>query len=141
MSQEDSRERRKHPRYPISLNVSLSFSVTQRSEGKDQRILGLGRNISGRTGDISFEGVLFKAQPLHAEVSSLFADTPTGSPRFSVDIEIDLEDKRIDVEAEIRWFKLWYTGCEPYQLEAGVFLKTMDSASRESWNAYFRELK
>ena len=141
MSQEDGRERRKHPRYPISLDVSLSFSGTQRREGKDHRISGRGRNISGRTGDISVEGVLFKAQPLHAEVSSLFADTPAGGPMFSVGLEIDLQDKRIDVEAEIRWFKLWYTGCEPYQLEAGVFLKTMDSASRESWNAYFRELK
>ena len=101
----------------------------------------MGRNISGRTGDISFEGLLFKAQPNHTEVSSLFAGTSTVGPVFSVDLEIDIENKRIDAEAEIRWFKLWYTGHEPYQLEAGVFLRTMDSASRESWNTYFREFR
>ena len=141
MPQEDGQERRKHPRYPISLNVSLSFSGARRREDKGRRISGMGRNISGRTGDISFEGLLFKAQPLHSDISWLFTDTPKGGPMFLVDLEVDLENKRIEVEAEIRWFKLWYTGREPYQLEAGIFLKTMESASRESWNAYFSGLK
>jgi len=134
-------ERRKHPRYQVSLEVALSFAREMGEGGKGRRISGRGRNISGMTGDISFEGLLFKANPLHVDVSSLFEGTQSGRPTFSVDLEMKLDGKTIRAAAEIRWFKLWYTGQEPYQLEAGVFLKELDSESRKSWDEYFRKLK
>ena len=45
--------------------------------------------------DISFEGLLFKANPLHVDVSSLFEGTQSGRPTFSVDLEMKLDGKTI----------------------------------------------
>ena len=133
-------ERRRHPRYPVSLHVSLAIAEERTQGRRGQRISGKGRNISGKTGDISFEGLLVRANPLHAEVASLFMASRAGGPPFAVDLEIELNGRRIRSDGQIRWFKLWYTGQEPYQIEAGVFLREMDSKSRDSWNAYFRGL-
>jgi len=141
MSDKGFQERRKHPRYPVSLNVSIALSGGKKQSVDDRRISGIGRNISGRTGDISFEGLLVKANPVHADVSSFFMKTQTEGRTFLVDLEIELDGKMIGAEAQIRWFKLWYTGQEPYQLEAGVFLRRMDSEPRKSWDEYFKKLK
>ena len=141
MSDKEVPERRKHPRYPVSLNISFAFSGGKKQDPDDRRISGTGRNISGRTGDISFEGLLVKANPLHADISSFFTKTQTEGRIFLVDLEIELDGRMIRAEAQIRWFKLWYTGQEPYQLEAGVFLRKMDSKSREWWDEYFKKLK
>jgi hypothetical protein len=141
MSDGDSQERRKYPRYPVSLNVAFVFARGRQQGPDDQRISGKGRNISGRTGDISFEGLLVKANPLHADVSSLFLDTRAARPMFVGNLEIELDGRMILAEGQMRWFKLWYTGQEPYQLEAGVFVRKMDSESRKLWNEYFKKLK
>lgn len=141
MSDKDVQERRKHPRYPVSLNVSFAFSGRKKQRSHDRRISGTGRNISGRTGDISFEGLLVKANPLHSDVSSFFMNAQTGVPIFLVDLEIELDGRMIRADGQIRWFKLWYTGQKPYQLEAGVFVKKMDSESRKLWDEYFKKLK
>ena len=141
MSDKDFQERRKYPRYPVSLNVSFAFSGVKKEGLKDRRISGKGRNISGRTGDISFEGILVKANPLHADVSSFFMNAETEGPVFYVDLEIELDGKMIQAEGQMRWFKLWYTGQEPYQLECGVFVRKMEPESRKSWDAFFKKLK
>ena len=91
MSDGDSQERRKYPRYPVSLNVAFVFARGREQRPDDQRISGKGRNISGRTGDISFEGLLVKANPLHADVSSLFLDTQAARPMFVGNLEIELD--------------------------------------------------
>jgi hypothetical protein len=141
MSDRDFQERRKHPRYAASLNVSFVFSGGKKKSRGDRRISGSGRNISGRTGDISFEGVLVKANPLHADVSSFFLNHQTEEPMFVVDLEIELDGTMIRAEGQMRWFKLWFTGQEPYQLETGISLRQMDSESRKSWDEYFKKLK
>lgn len=141
MSEQDFQERRKHTRYAVSLKVSFSFSGATEESPEGRRISGTGRNISGRTGDISFEGLLVKATPLHADVSSFFTQDQEGGQRFLVDLEIELDGRMIRAEGQVRWFKLWYTGQEPYQLEAGVFLQKMDPDSRKDWDEYFRKLK
>lgn len=141
MSDGDFEERRKHPRYPVSLNVVFVLARGKKQRLEDRRISGKGRNISGRTGDISFEGLLVKANPLHTDVSSLFLDTQTEGPTYIGDLEIELDGRTILAEVQMRWFKLWYTGQEPYQLEAGVFVRKMDSESRKLWNEYFKKLK
>ncbi len=141
MSDKVFQERRKHPRYPVSLNVFFSIWGGDKDRPKDRRISGTGRNISGRTGDISFEGLLVKANPLHDDVASFFAHTRKDGQAFVVDLDIELDGKMIRAEGHLRWFKLWYTGQEPYQLEAGVFLKKMDSESRTWWDDYFKKLK
>jgi len=140
MAQQGIQERRKHPRFAVSLNVSLSFSGGREQSPDDRRISGQARNISGMTGDISFEGLLVKANPGHEDVSAFFTDNRGGTPRFPVDIDIELDGKTIRSAGQIRWFKLWYTGQEPYQFEAGVFLRTMGSESRQSWDEYFKKL-
>ena len=140
MVQEGVQERRKHPRFAVSLNVSLSFSGGGRQHPDDRRISGKARNISGMTGDISFEGLLVKANPNHEDVSAFFTDNRTDSRSFSVDLEIELDGKTIRSAGQIRWFKLWYTGQEPYQFEAGVFLRKMGPESRQSWDEYFKKL-
>jgi hypothetical protein len=140
MGQQGFEERRKHPRYPVSLNVSLSFSGKKEHRSNQQRISGKGRNISGMTGDISFEGLLVKANPGHGDVSAFFRRRRAGTQSFSVDLEIELDGRMIRSAGQIRWFKLWYTGQEPYQFEAGVFLGTMEPESRESWDEYFMRL-
>ena len=140
MAQQGMQERRKHPRFAVSLNVSLSFSGGREESSDDRRISGKARNISGMTGDISFEGLLVKANPRHEDVSAFFTDNREGAPRFPVDIDIELDGKTIRSAGQIRWFKLWYTGQEPYQFEAGVFLKKMGSESRQSWDEYFKKL-
>jgi len=141
MADKDLQERRKHPRYPASLNVSFGFSGGKKQRVKDRRISAKGRNISGRTGDVSFEGLLIKANPLHADVSSFFLNHQTEEPMFVVDLEIELDGTMIRAEGQMRWFKLWFTGQEPYQLETGIFVRQMDSESRKSWDEYFRKLK
>ncbi|MBW2056537.1 MAG: PilZ domain-containing protein [Deltaproteobacteria bacterium] len=141
MSEKDFCERRKYPRYPVSLNVSFSFRAGRRKSLEDRKISGKGRNISGRTGDISFEGLLVKATPLHAELSPLFADGESERPEFGVDLEIEADGKTIRAEGEMRWFKLWFTGQEPYQMEAGVFVSRMGSESRKLWDEFFEKLK
>jgi len=79
MAEKDFDERRKYPRYPASLNVSFAFSAAGKQGPEDRRISGKGKNISGKTGDISFEGLLIKSNPLHADVSSLFLEPQTES--------------------------------------------------------------
>jgi hypothetical protein len=141
MSEKGFQERRKHPRYPVSLNVSFSVWGEKKDRPGDRRISGTGRNISGRTGDISFEGLLVKANPLHDDVASFFAHTQKEGQAFVVELDIELDGKMIRTVVQIRWLKLWYTGQEPYQLETGVFLKKMDSESRKRWDDYFKKLK
>ena len=139
MGQQSFEERRKHPRFAVSLNVSLWFPGGQNQGPDDRKISGKGRNISGMTGDISFEGLLVKANPHHGDVSSFFT-SQIGSPGFVVDLEMEIDGRMIRSAGQIRWFKLWYTGKEPYQFEAGVFLEKMDKESRKSWNDYFTRL-
>ncbi len=141
MSDQGLQERRKHPRYPVSLKVSLTFRGGKNEHRGDRRISGTGRNISGTTGDISFEGLLIKANPLHDDVSAFFAPPSVTDQGFLVDLEIELDGKMIRAEGQVRWFKLWYTGQEPYQLEAGVFVQMMDTESRKNWDAYFKKLR
>jgi hypothetical protein len=141
MPDQGFQERRKYPRYPASLKVSLGLLTGRKQRFLDRRISGEGRNISGRTGDISFEGLLVKANPPHRNVSSLFLNDEKEIPIFVVDLEIELNGKMIRAEAEMRWFKLWYTGQEPYQLETGVFLRKMESESRRLWDEYFKRFK
>jgi hypothetical protein len=140
MAQQGIQERRKHPRFAVSLNVSLSFSGGGKESPDDRKISGKARNISGMTGDISFEGLLVKANPHHEDVSAFFTDNRADSPSFPVDLEIELDGKTIRSAGQIRWFKLWYTGQEPYQFEAGVFLRRMGPESRLSWDEYFKKL-
>lgn len=140
MGQQGFEERRRHPRYPVSLNVSLFFSERKKQGPDQRRISGKGRNISGMTGDISFEGLLVKANPGHGDVSAFFRHSRKGTPSFPVDLEIELDGRMIRSAGQIRWFKLWYTGQEPYQFEAGVFLGRMDGESRKSWDEYFTAL-
>ena len=141
MAEKDFDERRKYPRYPASLNVSFAFSAAGKQGPEDRRISGKGKNISGKTGDISFEGLLIKSNPLHADVSSLFLEPQTESLVFIVNLEIELDGTLIRAEGQMRWFKLWFTGQEPYQLEMGVFVRAMDLESRKSWDEYFKKLK
>jgi hypothetical protein len=141
MTERDAQDRRKYPRYPASLKVTFVLSEDKKQRLGDRRISGTGRNISGRTGDISFEGLLVKAAPLHAEISSFIQHTQTGNHMFLLNLEIEIDGQVVLAEGQVRWFKLWYTGQEPYQLETGVFVKNMDLESRKSWDAYFKKLK
>jgi hypothetical protein len=141
MSRTEVQERRRFPRYPVALNVAFGFLAGIELDSEERRILGKARNISGRTGDISFEGLLIKATPFHADMVSFFVHTETRGPIFLVDLEIELDGEMIRAEGEIRWFRLWYTGQEPYQLESGVFVKKMDSQSRKRWDRYFKKIK
>ena len=140
MAQQGIQERRKHPRFSVALNVSLLFSGGRKQGPDDRRISGKARNISGMTGDISFEGLLVKANPHHEDVSAFFTDNRVDSSSFLVDLQIELDGKTIQSAGQIRWFKLWYKGQEPYQFEAGVFLGEMDPESRKSWDEYFKKL-
>ncbi len=140
MSDKGFQERRKHPRFPVFLNVWIALPGEMKQRPGGGRISGKGRKVSGMTGDISFEGLLIKANPLHDDLSAFFSHTLVKGQGFSVDLEIQLDGKRIRGEGQMRWFKLWYTGQEPYQLEAGVFLQKMDSESRAQWDAYFKKL-
>jgi hypothetical protein len=141
MTERDFQERRKHPRYPASLRVSLVLSEGKEKRLGDGRISGTGRNISGRTGDISFEGLLVKAAPLHADISSFLQHAQGGAQMFLVKLEIEVDDQVILAKGQVRWFKLWYTGQEPYQLEAGLFVRNMDMESRKWWDVYFKKFK
>jgi hypothetical protein len=140
MNDQEFQERRKHPRYPVSLNVTLAFIGEKKRKRIAPRIGGTGRNISGRTGDISFEGLLVKANPLHQEVRGFFTGAPDQDLGFLLDLEIELDGQRIHAGGQIKWFKLWYTGKEPYQLETGVFIRDMDSETRKWWDEYFKNL-
>ncbi len=83
---------------------------------------------------------MVKANPLHADLSPLFVKTQTIDRLFLVDLDIELDGRLIRAQGQIRWFKLWYTGQEPYQWESGVFLKKLDSESRKWWDEYFKKL-
>lgn len=133
-------ERRKQPRYPAILNVSFVFSRGRRQGLGDRRISGKGRNISGRTGNVSFEGLLIRANPSHADVLAFFQGKGAEDPLFPVDLEVELDGRTIRVEGQVRWFKLWYTGEKPYQLEAGVFVRRMSPEARGAWDRYFKGL-
>ena len=141
MNDQEFQERRKHPRYPVSLNVTFAFTGEKKRKRIAPRIGGTGRNISGRTGDISFEGLLVKANPLHKEVRGFFSEAHDEDSGFLLDLEIELDGRKIHAGGQIKWFKLWYTGKEPYQLEAGVFIKEMDSETLKRWDEYFEGLR
>jgi hypothetical protein len=141
MSEKDFGERRKHPRYPAALNASFVLPKREVLPIEDRRLAGLGRSISGRTRDISFEGFLIKANPFHADLSSFFLGAHGEGPMYVLEVDIELDGETIRTQGQVRWFKLWYTGQEPYQLEAGVFVRKMDPESRKSWDNYFERLR
>ena len=119
------RERRKYPRYSIS--VSVLGNVVDPS--------GEVRGLSGDTMDVSREGL---ALSFHAAEDTMQVLQHLLSENQAVTLEVDLPSLggRITATGSIRWYDIRLIGESRRYFIAGISLQDMEAEDRAKWEQF-----
>jgi len=119
------RERRKYPRYSIS--VSVLGNVVDPS--------GEVRGLSGDTMDVSREGL---ALSFHAAEDTMQVLQHLLSENQAVTLEVDLPSLggRITATGSIRWYDIRLIGESCRYFIAGISLQDMEAEDRAEWEQF-----
>jgi len=119
------RERRRHPRYNIS--VSVLGSVVD--------AMGEVRGLSGDTTNVSREGVALALHAGEDTIDLLPRLLPETQP-VTLEIQLSALGTRIRATGSIRWHDICHVAGSRRYFIVGIFLEHMEEADRAKWQQF-----
>jgi len=135
-------ERRRYRR--LKVRLPLSFTVlepeAEEADGKDRPSVDY--RISGKTYDVSMEGLTIDAMLSPEDTAYLMSLIARAQRGPRIDVNVEFEGDIISMAATVIWYNLFFPGTPPPNFKAGLYLIEPDSnPSKQRWNDFIENMK
>ena len=135
-------ERRRYRRLKVRLPLSFTVLEPEAVEADGNDLPSEEHRISGKTYDVSMEGLTVDAMLSPEDTAYLMSLIARAQRGPRIDVNVEFEGDIISMAATVIWYNLFFPGTPPPNFKAGLYLIEPDSnPSKQRWNDFIENMK